>query len=163
MSHPIGVSTHVDNLGLTGELPAASYTELPKSTTRAAATTDHPQSTHNQTRLPRWSDMGSSPMRTSPNTVACISLKILLRRSSLGTFRTPGRQAARPPSMSARSISFQVEAESSTVVHRQPLRSSQRIAETRGETPGSRWLELVVVLIEGTLWTWRQQPLVSPI
>jgi hypothetical protein len=65
--------------------------------------------------------------------------------------------------MSARSISFQVEAESSTVVHRQPLRSLEGIAETRGETPGNRWLDLVVVLIEGTLWTWRRQQLVSPI
>jgi hypothetical protein len=38
-----------------------------------------------------------------------------------------------------------------------------RIGETRRETPENRCLDLVVVCIEGTLWTWRRQPLVSPI
>jgi hypothetical protein len=85
----------------------------------------------------------------------------LLRRSPLGTHRIGPRDTGWRSAVSPRSISFQVEAESSTVVHRQPLRSSQRIVVTRGETPRNRWLELVVVLIEGTLWTWLQRRLVS--
>src|SRR4051812_17440550 len=127
------------------------------------APADIPQSTHNPTHLARWADTGLSPMCTRPNTVAHISPKFLLRRSQLGTHRFSRRKTALRRSMSPRSISFQVEPESSTVVHRQPLRSSARIGETRGETRGNRWLDLIVVWIEGTLWTWRQQPLVSPI
>src|SRR5690242_16580272 len=122
-----------------------------------------PQFPHTPTRMARCADTGLSPMCTTPNTVAHISPKFLLRRSHLGTHRFSVRRAALRRRMSPRSISFQVEPESSTVVHRQPLRSLGRIGETRRETPENRWLDLVVVCIEGTLWTWRRQPLVSPI
>src|SRR6478752_9254387 len=82
------------------------------------AATNCPQSTHNPTHTPRWADSGLSPMSTPPNTVARISPWVLLRRSRLGTHRITRRRAALRRLMSPRSISFQVEPESSTVVHR---------------------------------------------
>ena len=163
LSHRGGVDAGVDNLRPTFGLPTPCWTTPSKSTTHAKTTANCPQSTHNPTHLPRWADIGLSPISTGPNTVACISTKFLLRRRHLGTHRSEGHKAASRPSMSPRSISFQVEPESSTVVQRQPLRSLVRIGETRSETPRNRWLDLIVVWIEGTLWTWRQQPLVSPI
>jgi hypothetical protein len=161
-SHRYGVDAGVDNLRQTFELPAASYTTRSTSTAGRTAPGTCPQSTHNPTHSPRRPDIGLSPISTSPNTVARISPEFLLRRSHLGTHRFTGRRGALRTPMSPRSISFQVEPESSTVVHRQPLRSSVRIGETRGETPRNRWLDLGVVCIEGTLWTWRRQLLVSP-
>jgi hypothetical protein len=157
------VDAGVDNLRPTLGLPGASFTTRSKSTMRPAALTDCGRSAHNPTHLPRCADTGSSPASTGPNTVARISPRFLLRRSHLGTHRLTRRRTALRRFMSPRSISFQVELESSTVVDRQPLRSSVRIGETRGETPRSCWLDLVVVWIEGTLWTWRRQQLVSPI
>lgn len=163
LSHGSGVHAGVDNLPPTFGLTGDSFTTRSQCTVHPTAPADIPQSTHNPTHLARWADTGLSPMCTRPNTVAHISPKFLLRRSQLGTHRFSRRKTALRRSMSPRSISFQVEPESSTVVHRQPLRSSARVGETRGETPGNRWLDLIVVWIEGTLWTWRQQPLVSPI
>jgi hypothetical protein len=163
LSHRCGVDPGVDNLRPSFELPAKSRTTPSKSTMPPRSAANCPQSTHNPTHLPRWADIGLSPISTGPNTVACISTKFVLRRRHLGTRRSEGRNAALRPSMSPRSISFQVEPESSTVVQRQPLRSLVRIGETRSEIPRNRWLDLIVVRIEGTLWTWRQQPLVSPI
>jgi hypothetical protein len=162
-SHRGGVDAGVDNLLPNFGLPSPSCTTRQKSTTHPTAAANCPQSTHNPTHLPRCADIGLSPISTGPNTVACISLKFLPRRRRLGTHRSDAHKAALRPSMSPRSISFQVEPESSTVVQRQPLRSLVRIGGTRSETPRNRWLELIVVWIEGTLWTWRQQPLVSPI
>jgi hypothetical protein len=163
MSQRIGVDAGVDNLLPTIGLPGVSFTTRSKSTIRPAASTTSPQFTHTPTHLPRWADIGLSPTSTAPNTVARISGKFLLRRSHLGTHRSTGRRAALRRNMSAPSISFQVERERSTVVQRQPVRSSMRIGQTRDETIRNRWLELVVVRIEGTLWTWRRQRLVSPI
>jgi hypothetical protein len=159
LSHRCGVDPGVDNLLPTIGLPASSLTTPSKSTMRPAAVSDCPQFTHNPTHLPRWADIGLSPMSTIPITVACISPKLLLRRRHLGTHRSKLRRADKQRLMSPRSISFQVEPESSTVVHRQ----SVRLGETRGEIPRNRWLDLIVVWIEGTLWTWRRQRLVSPI
>ena len=153
----------VDNLRPTIGSPAASLTTRLKSPISTTAVPDCPQFTHNPTHLPRWADIGLSPISTAPITVACISLKLLPRRRRLGTHRSTLRRADQRRFMSPRSISFQVEPESSTVVHRQPLRSSVRLGETRGEIPRNRWLDLIVVWIEGTLWTWRRQRLVSPI
>ena len=153
----------VDNLRPTfGSSPSTSTTE-PESTTWRTAVSFHPQSAHTSTHLPRWADTRLSPMSTIPNTVARISPRIVLRRSHLGTHGITRRTTGLRTSMSAPSISFQVGPESSTVVHRQPLRSLVRIGDTRGETPRNRWLALIVVWIEGTLWTWRRQRLVSPI
>lgn len=153
----------MDNLRSTFGLPHASFTTPSRYTARPTTAANCPQSTHSPTHLPRCTDIRLSPMSTAPNTVACISLNFLVRRSHLGTPRLSRRRGTLRRSMSPSSISFQVELESSTVVHRQPLRSSVRIGETRGETPINRWLDLVVVWIEGTLWTWRRQQLVSPI
>jgi hypothetical protein len=163
MSQRSGVDAGVDNLLANFGLPGASFTTRPKSTISSIASPDSPQFIHTPTHLPRWADIGLSPTSTVPNTVARISLKFLLRRSHLGTHRSTERRTALRRFMSARSISFQVEPERSTVVQRQPVRSSMRIGETRNETPINRWLDLVVVWIEGTLWTWRRQRLVSPI
>lgn len=163
MSQRIGVDAGVDNLLPTFGLPGASFTTRSKSTNSPTASTSSPQFTHTPTHLPRWADIGLSPTSTAPNTVARISPRFVLRRSHLGTHRFPEHRAAFRRFMSARSISFQVEPERSTVVQRQPVRSSMRIGETRDETPRNRWLDLVVVWIEGTLWTWRRQRLVSPI
>jgi hypothetical protein len=163
LSHRCGVDAGVDNLRPTFGLPTTKCTTASTSPTQPMSAGTCPQFTHNPTHLPRWGDNGLSPMSTGPNTIACISLKFLLRRRRLGTHRFARRRATWRRSMSPRSISFQVEPESSTVVHRQPLRSLVRIVETRSETPKNRWLDLIVVWIEGTLWTWRQQPLVSPI
>lgn len=162
-SQRIGVNARVHNLLPTFGSPGASLTTRSKSTTSPTASTGSPQITHTPTHVPRWADIGLSPTSTAPNTVARISPKFLLRRSHLGTHRFTERTPALRPSMSAPSISFQVEPERSTVVQRQPVRSSMRIGETRDETPRNRWLDLVVVRIEGTLWTWRRQRLVSPI
>jgi len=188
-----------------------SFTTRAKSTMRPPAATNCPQSTHNPTHLPRWADSGLSPMSTPPNTVARISPWVLLRRSRLGTHRITRRRAALRRLMSPRSISFQVEPESSTVVHRsrygrcthrgdayrdteKPLvrpccgvdrRDAMDVATTTvgltdlkfrlvredfadavawvARNLPTRWLDLVVVWIEGTLWTWRRQQLVSPI
>jgi hypothetical protein len=162
-SHKIGVDTGVDNLPSTGGLVRRFYTTPPTSTARARLTPNHPQATPNPTHEPRRADIPSSPICTGPNTVAHLSLKFLPRRRGLGTqspHRLPGDL---PSSMSARAISFQVDAESSTVVQRQPLRSPQRILVGRGDKPGNRCLALIVMVIEGTLWTWRRQRLVSPI
>jgi hypothetical protein len=124
LSHRSGVDPDVDNLRPTFGLPGASFTTTTMSTIRATAPAYSPQSTHNPTHLARWGYLGLSPMSTAPNTVARISLKFLLRRRHLGTYRFTERRTGLRPVMSPRSISFQVELESSTVVHRQPLRSS---------------------------------------
>lgn len=84
-------------------------------------------------------------------------LGFLFEEGGWGNTKRSALATRQRPSMSPRSISFQVEPESSTVIQRQPLRSSQRIVETRGEIPGNRWLALLCGLIEGTLWTWRRQ------
>ena len=163
LSHRNGVDADVHKLRPTFGLSGASFTTPTKSTIGRSTAAICTQFTHKPTRSPRWADNRLSPMSTAPNTVAHISPKVLLKRSHLGTHRFTAPAAALRRSMSPRSISFQVEPESSTVVHRQPLRSLIRIGETRAETPGNRWLDLIVVSIEGTLWTWRRQPLVSPI
>ena len=139
LSHRCGVDAGVDNLRPSFGLSAASSTTRSKSTMHPNPVGNCPQSTHNPTHLPRWADIGLSPISTAPNTVARIPPKFLLRRSHLGTHRFARRGAALRPSMSPRSISFQVGPESSTVVHRQPLRSLIRIGETRRETPENRW------------------------
>lgn len=162
-SHRRGVHAGVDNLRSTLGSPRGWSTTALRSTTPIPIAADCPQPTHTLTRMARCGDSGLSPISTVPITAACISSKFLPRRSRLGTRPfTVGRTGLRR-SMSPRSISFQVEPESSTVVHRQPLPSLMRIGETPGETPTNRWLDLVVVWIEGTLWTWRRQRLVSPI
>jgi hypothetical protein len=163
LSHKIGVDTGVDNLRSTGGLVGDLYTTSPTSTARATLTPNHAQSTHKTTHGPRRADIPSSPICTGPNTVAHISLKFLPRRRGLGTQPPHRLRCDLPTSMSARPISFQVDAESSTVVQRQPLRSPQRILLGRGDKPGNRCLALIVMVIEGTLWTWRRQRLVSPI
>jgi len=162
-SHRIGVDTGVDNLRSTGGLVRSFYTSRPTSTGRAKLTPNHPQSAPNPTHQPRRADIPSSPICTGPNTVAHLSLKFLPRRRGLGTQSPHRLRRDLPSSMSARPISFQVDAESSTVVQRQPLRSPQRILVGRGDKPGNRCLALIVMVIEGTLWTWRRQRLVSPI
>ena len=163
MSHQRGVDADVDNLRPSFGLLGATLTTRLKSTVRPAAAALRPQSAHSPTHLPRWVDIGLSPMSTGPITVACISPKLSPRRRHLGTHRSTNHRHVLRRSMSPRSISFQVEPESSTVVQRQPLRSSVRLGQTRGEMPRNRWLDLIVVRIEGTLWTWRRQRLVSPI
>ena len=163
LSHRFGVDAGVHNLRPSLGLPAASCTTEVKSTKHPIAVGNGPQSTNNPTHLSRWADMGLSPMSTGPITVARISLKFPSKSRHLGTHRSARHRPTLRRSLSPRSISFQVEPESSTVVHRQPLRSLVRIGETRSETPRNRWLDLIVVWIEGTLWTWRRQPLVSPI
>jgi hypothetical protein len=131
MSQGNGVDVRVDNLLPTFGLPGASFTTWSKSTISPTASTDSPQFTHTPTHLPRWADIGLSPASTAPNTVARISPRFLLRRSHLGTHRFTEHRAALRRFMSARSISFQVEPERSTVVQRQPVRSSLRIGDTR--------------------------------
>jgi hypothetical protein len=118
---------------------ALFFTTQPKSTMRSSPAPDCPHFTHTRTRMPRWADTPLSPMCTCPNTVAPISSKFLLRRRHLGTHRFSARRAPLSRAMSPRSISFQVEAESSTVVHRQPLRSwhaSGRRGARHRETAG---------------------------
>jgi hypothetical protein len=139
MSQRRGVDTGVDNLRPTFGLVGAFFTTPQESTMRRPVAANCPQLTHTQTRVPRWADTPLSPMCTCPNTVAHISSKFLLRRRHLGTHRFTARHAPLPRAMSPRSISFQVEAESSTVVHRQPLRSwhaSGRRGARHRETAG---------------------------
>jgi hypothetical protein len=163
LSHRCGVDAMCTTCGPTFGLLPASCTTRPTSTTLPTAVANSPQLTNKPTLLPRWPNIGLSPMCTGPNTVAHISPKFLLRRRHLGTQRSVRHGATLRRWMSPPPISFQVVPESSTVVHRQPLRSSVSIGATRGETPKNRWLDLIVVWIEGTLWTWRRQRLVSPI
>jgi len=121
-----------------------SFTTRAKSTMRPPAATNCPQSTHNPTHLPRWADSGLSPMSTPPNTVARISPWVLLRRSRLGTHRITRRRAALRRLMSPRSISFQVEPESSTVVHRSRYgRCTHR---------GDAWRDTEKPLVRPLLW-----------
>jgi hypothetical protein len=138
MSQRIDVDAGVDNLPPTFGLPGASFTTRSKSTISPPASAASPQFTHTPTHLPRWADIGLSPTSTAPNTVARISPEFVPRRSHLGTHRSTGCRAALRRLMSALSISFQVEPERSTVVQRQPVRSSMRIGETRDETPRNR-------------------------
>ena len=163
LSHPRGGDAVWTTCWPTFGLLAASLTTRPMSTMHPTTVANCAQLIHEPTHLPRWADIGLSPISTGPNTVARISPRFLLRRRRLGTHRSVWRGAPLRRSMSPPSISFQVEPESSTVVHREPLRSLVRIGATRGETPRNRWLDLIVVWIEGTLWTWRRQRLVSPI
>jgi hypothetical protein len=145
LSHRCRVDAGVDNLRPTSGLPTAACTTRSKSTMHPSAGANCPQSIHNPTHLPRWAYRGLSPMCTGPITVACISQNLLLRRRHLGTHRFGRRRATLRRLTSPRSISFQVEPESSTVVHQQPLRSLVRIGETRSATPRNRWLDLIVV------------------
>src|SRR5882757_5214750 len=92
LSHRCGVDPGVDNSVPTIELPAASLKTRLKSTMRPTAVSDCPQFTHNPTHMPRWADIGLSPMSTVPITVACISPKLLLRRRHLGTHRSSLRR-----------------------------------------------------------------------
>lgn len=72
--------------------------------------------------------------------------------------RSP-REPSPPHRMSARSISFQVGAESSTVFHRRRFsaRVIRRLAD--GATLGTCCLELIAGIIEGAHWTWRRRRL----
>jgi hypothetical protein len=125
--------------------------------------TCHPQLIHN----PRGAHAGATPLHPQHAQALILLLIYLLgflfEEGGWGNSERSGFATGQRPSMSPRSISFQVEPESSTVIQRQPLRSSQRIVETRSEIPGNRWLALLCGMIEGTLWTWRRQLLASPI
>ena len=93
LSHRCGVDPGVDNSLPTIGLPAASLTTRLKSTMRPTAVSDCSQFTHNPTYMPRWADIGLSPVSTIPITVASISPKLLLRRRHLGTHRSTLRRA----------------------------------------------------------------------
>jgi hypothetical protein len=113
------------------------------------------QSTHSRMGPLACTEPRLSPDCTAPSTTAHFSSSKSSRRRGLGkagrwTAENPSRCSSDAP-LSPRWFSFQVGAESSTVVHRQPFRSSQRVTPARCVRPGNRCSGFIGVHIEGTL------------
>src|SRR6476661_2774576 len=108
------------------------------------AATNCPQSTHNPTHTPRWADGGLSPMSTTPNTVARISSKVLLRRSRLGTHRKTRRRAALRRLMSPDRLAFKLS--------RKALRWFIDSRYGRCTHRGDAWRDTEKPLVRPLLW-----------
>ncbi len=125
--------------------------------------TIRPRVMHNLAGAPSSADTMLSTHCTGLNTVTEISTKFVLQKRALGTSRSTPRITTSKPRVSLISISFQDGLRRSTVVVRQPVRSSKRSTGTgvrRRGAPGVEPLKLALLfeVIEGTQWTWRRPP-----
>lgn len=149
---PTAVHRTVDSLGSTAPVHAKYSPISDRSPGTARSFNPPPQAAHRPSIPLACTDPALSPICTAPTTDTCIYPSISSRRRPLGKVVVHRSDRPGPACVSALSFSFQVGAESSTVVHRQPLRWSQCAQVAQRVTPPKPLVTAFIgVCIEGTL------------
>lgn len=118
---PRGVQRPVHNLRSTPRTVVVHSPAAHPSPTAPQETTRYPQAAHIARGALACDEPASSPICTTAITDTHLSLSLSSRRRVLGNVVLRRSDRAWPHRMSAPSFSFQVGAESSTVVQRQPF------------------------------------------